>query len=324
MHAWESRPRPSLVLPCAAPVTERDFARLATRLRSVAPRASSSEGAEGGGRDDWGPDDETSLPPVTPRQHEAPPPRLRGCHVDGVPGLRLIYDVVTEEEEAAALAALAKDSGVAASNIHTATQWGWRFSTWNRMPPLRDADRLAPLPQWQRALVAALLRADPAREYLPSHAEWGHGVEHALLNCYQPGDGVAPHTDDQHFWTGWVLGLSLGSDITMLFHPPPNANACCGCFSAPAAGGDAGVGAGGREAAAAAAPVAVRLPARSLYVLTGDARWTCRHEIVRTGADWVAGQAVARRYRVSVTWRGISETWLPRELVDAHPDFDAA
>ena len=323
MRASDSRPRPSLVLPCAAPVTERDFARLATRLRSASHRASSVEHADGGGRDDLRGDDDAASPPATPRQREAPPPRLRGCHVASVPGLRLVYDVVTPEEEAAALAALEEDGGVAASNIHVATQWGWRFSTWNRMPPLRDADRLAPLPQWQRALVAALLRADPARDFLPTHAEWGHGVEHALLNCYQPGDGVAPHTDDQQFWTGWVLGLSLGSDVTMLFHPPRNANACCGCLPSAAAGADAGVAAGGGDAAAAA-PVAVRLPARSLYVLTGDARWTYRHEIVRTGADWVAGQAVARHYRASVTWRGISEKWLPRELADAHPDFHAA
>ena len=313
------------MLPCAAPVTERDFARLAARLRSAPGRARSNEAAGACERDDARRSDDASTPPATPRQREAPPTRLRGCHVAGVPGLRLIYDVVTPDEEAAAMAALKADHGVPASNIHAATQWGWRFSTWNRMPPLRNADRLAPLPQWQRALVAALLRADPSRKYLPSHAEWGHGVEHALLNCYQPGDGVAPHADDQHFWTGWVLGLSLGTDVTMLFHPPADANACCGRFSGPAPGAGAGVAVAGCEAAAAAvAPVAVRLPARSLYVLTGDARWTYRHEIVRTGADWVAGQAVPRGYRASVTWRGISETWLPRELADAHPDIDAA
>jgi len=90
-----------------------------------------------------------------------------------------------------------------------------------------------------------------------------------------------------------VIGLSLGSDVTMLFHPP-------------ALGADA------------AAPVAVRLPARSLYVLTGDARWTHRHEITRALADWVDGAAVPRRFRASVTWRGISEAWLPRALADAH------
>ena len=108
----------------------------------------------------------------------------------------------------------------------------------------------------------------------------------------------------------------------MLFHPPADANPCCACLPGRAPGADAGVAAGGGDAAPA--PVAVRLPPRSLYVLTGDARWTYRHEIVRAGADWVAGQAVPRGYRASVTWRGISETWLPRELADAHPDIHAA
>jgi alkylated DNA repair dioxygenase AlkB len=98
----------------------------------------------------------------------------------------------------------------------------------------------------------------------------------------------------------WVLGLSLGSDVTMLFHPPADA------------------------AVPAAAPVAVRLPARSLYVLTGDARWTYRHEIVRSTTDCLDGEAVPRRYRASVTWRGISEAWLPRALADAQNDREAA
>ena len=325
-------PRGLLVLPSPAPLAEQDFLRLAMRLRSVAPRSHEDEPQT---RDiDEAPPSQPSWSlaaapagapeaPATPRRAaRRAVPRLRGCHVADVPGLRLIYDVLTEDEEAAALFALETDRGWPASNIHTATQWGWRFSTWNRAPPLQADDWLQPLPQWQRALIAAMLRADPGREFMPSRSEWLHGVEHALLNCYHPGDGVSPHTDDLHFWTGcvfqlcisqhacllacatmgrWVLGLSLGSDVTMLFHPPASG-----------------------EPGAAAAPVAVRLPARSLYVLTGDARWTYRHEIVRAAEDWVDGAAVPRRYRASVTWRGISEAWLPRALADAQNKRDAA
>jgi hypothetical protein len=208
-------PRGVLVLPSPAPVAEQDFLRLAMRLRSVAPRSHDEEAPATTHDDTSSAQLSWSLAaapagapkaPATPRleARHAAAPRLRGCNVSGVPGLRLIYDVLTEEEEAAALFALETDRGTPASNIHAATQWGWRFSTWNRAPPLQADDWLQPLPQWQRALIAALLRADPGREFMPPRSEWGHGVEHALLNCYHPGDGVSPHTDDLHFWTGCV------------------------------------------------------------------------------------------------------------------------
>jgi alkylated DNA repair dioxygenase AlkB len=187
----------------------------------------------------------------------------------------------------------------AANNIHRAGQWGWRFFTWNRVPPMSPADRLAPLPRWMRDVVAALEAADGAREYLPSREEWGSGVQHALLNEYEPGDGVTPHTDDLFYWTSWVLGLSLGSDVTMRFHPPPPAaDACDACACLPPG------------------PVEVRLPRRSVYVLSGDARWTWKHEIARATEDTVDGQLVPRGYRASVTLRGIAARWLPPELVD--------
>jgi hypothetical protein len=128
----------------------------------------------------------------------------RGVHVPEVPGLRVLLDVVSEEEERDAMSALALDRGAPASNIHVATQWGWRFYTWNRTPPMVEADRLAPLPRWMRDVVASVEASDPQRCFLPSFADWGSGVQHALLNEYHPGDGVAAHTDDLFFWTSWV------------------------------------------------------------------------------------------------------------------------
>jgi hypothetical protein len=102
-----------------------------------------------------------------------------------------------------------------------------------------------------------------------------------------------------------VLGLSLGSAVTMRFHPP-----------APASH-DGDVDAAAAAAAATSPPpppplpVDVRLPQRSLYVLTGDARWKWRHEIARATADEVDGVMVPRGYRASVTMRSISQRWMP-------------
>ena len=242
-------------------------------------------------------DDSTLIVPATPARTRHSPRRLRGVHVAEVPGLRLVYDAVSALEERALLDALATDRGVAANNIHRATQWGWRFFTWNRTPPMSVADRLAPLPRWQRAVIASLEAADPRRDFLPRREEWGDGVAHALLNEYEVGDGVVAHVDDAGFWTSWVLGLSLGSDVTMLFHPPQE--------DIPPAAIDE------REPPPQLPAVRVRLPARSLYVLTGDARWRWRHEIPRAEADVVDGESMPRAFRASITWRGIAPRWLP-------------
>jgi len=146
---------------------------------------------------------------------------------------------------------------------------------------------------------------------MPSDAVWGGGVKHALLNEYTPGEGLRRHRDDLSFWTGWVLGLSLGSGVTMRFSPsmrgqPNDAEA-----------------------------VDLYLPARSVYIMTDDARcvvrsacstrrgligkadsidadrYTWSHEIEARATDTVDGVEVPRGHRSSMTLRGICAKWLP-------------
>jgi len=229
-------------------------------------------------------------------------PALRGVHVSGVPGLRLLYDVVNAQEEEAIMSSLLADrSAVAANNIHRATQWGWVFySSGQRMT---HADRLSPLPRWMGALVDRTLASDPTRQFLPSLEDWGDGVQHALLNEYEPGDGVRAHTDDTRFWREFVLGLSLGSAVTMRFTSPP----------ALPAGSVSSLIAVQTEA------VDVRLPARSLYVLTGASRWEWKHEIAYQLEDIVADISVPRGHRMSVTLRGIDARWMPDDELQREP-----
>ena len=247
--------------------------------------------------------------PATPRQTDrqddplvAPildqrVPALRGEHVSGVPGLRLLYDVVSAREEESIISSLRRDrSAVEANNIHRATQWGWIFYSCGQR--MTHADRLSPLPRWMGALVDRTLASDPARQFLPSLEDWGDGVQHALLNEYEPGDGVRAHTDDTRFWRKFVLGLSLGSAVTMRFTSP---SACLSCLAMQTEAVD------------------VRLPARSLYVLTGASRWVWKHEIAYQLEDIVAGISVPRGHRMSVTLRGIDARWMPNEELQRQP-----
>ncbi|ORY30991.1 hypothetical protein BCR39DRAFT_100177 [Naematelia encephala] len=111
----------------------------------------------------------------------------------------------------------------------------------------------------------------------------------AILNLYPPGNGISPHIDLPHRYADGILGVSL----------------CGGCvidFSKE------------REQASKRGDEAysVYLPPRSVYVLTGEARWQWAHGIEGRTHDIVLDdqgvkQTVQRGLRVSVTFRWMKE-----------------
>lgn len=126
---------------------------------------------------------------------------------------------------------------------------------------------------------SAAERADPIPEWCASvvervAAEFTRQPDQLIINEYKPGQGIAPHTDDVRSFGGTVVSLSLGSDVVMDLSKP---------------GDD---------------PVAVKLPRRSLLVLTGDARYVWRHGIASRKKDG----NVARGRRVSMTFREMMTT----------------
>lgn len=131
--------------------------------------------------------------------------------------------------------------------------------------------------------------------------------------------GVRAHTDDKVFWTGWVLGISMGTEAVMTFRDPeaaaaPSRSGCCPCGCG---GGTCAVGAAGAHLAD------VLLPRRSMYVMTGPARWSYTHEISpqqqlqlqeELQQSFYYYAAPGRRHggeRVSLTLRGIAPRLLP-------------
>lgn len=111
---------------------------------------------------------------------------LRGSHIEAVPGLRVIYDVMSVAEEDETLAFHFHHRGVPANNIHRAQQFGWRFHSCGR--PLEASDKLSPIPSWSMRVVHRLLAADEDRLLMPSEELWGDGVLNALVNEYRPGE----------------------------------------------------------------------------------------------------------------------------------------
>ncbi|KAG6844357.1 hypothetical protein H0H87_007538 [Tephrocybe sp. NHM501043] len=120
----------------------------------------------------------------------------------------------------------------------------------------------------------------------------------AILNLYQPGEGITPHVDLLRRFGDGIIGVSFGSGCVMQF--------------ARAGAQDSGIqesaDVGGQERN----DWDVYLPERSVIVLSEDARYKWTHGIGKHTKDYVAlsdatdnniGQWIKRGVRLSITFR---------------------
>jgi alkylated DNA repair protein alkB family protein 6 len=205
-----------------------------------------------------------------------------------VPSVAYAADAVSPRDEAALLAAFA------------ALPWvelrARRLQQYGGAPRATGLDDAAPLPPFLAPLAAAL-----ARVFAPFPPP-----NHALVNAYEPDEGILAHTDGPCY-APVVATLSLGADALMRFSALRRADDGAADDAARAAGvGD------------------VVLRARSLVVTRGAAYESHAHEILpgaaRVGrvcwngsaARAAPGDAVERtRTRVSVTLR---HAWTTEEV----------
>ena len=120
-----------------------------------------------------------------------------------------------------------------------------------------NADAALAMPPLLRELTAAV-EALVARTWRPL-ADDGLGafaVDQVTVNEYEPGAGIPPHADTHGAFREPLLSLSLASDVVMDFARPDS--------------GETG---------------AVRLPPRSLLLLTADARYHWTHAIKSRRVD---------------------------------------
>jgi alkylated DNA repair dioxygenase AlkB len=136
--------------------------------------------------------------------------------------------------------------------------YGWKYDY--RARRVTPDSRLGPLPQWLQTLGA---RLEP---YFPNTPD------QVIVNEYEPGQGIASHTDCVPCFGPVVAMLSLGSDVQMDF-------------------------------ARSAARETICLRQRSLLVLSDDARTQWEHSIAKRRADRQFG--VRRQRRISLTFRTV-------------------
>ncbi len=151
--------------------------------------------------------------------------------------------------------------------------FGFKYDYSNRR--LDETARIGPLPEWLTCLAHKVREAASADMKL--FLDQQRPFEQAIINEYEPGQGIAPHIDRDCFGPV-VATVSLGSGINMDF--------------VQSATGENHV---------------ERLAPRSLLLLYGDARVAWRHGIAKRRKDKWQGQTLERKRRVSITFRTITD-----------------
>ncbi|MDB6027667.1 MAG: 2OG-Fe(II) oxygenase [Verrucomicrobiales bacterium] len=129
-------------------------------------------------------------------------------------------------------------------------------------------------PNWIRGFPKWLL---PLAERVAADAAFERFPENCVINEYIPPLGIGPHKDYPAFGPT-IACVSLGSDIVIDFTDPAR----------------------GRR-------VPVFIPARSFWVITGEARSVWMHGIAPRLSDVVSGVRHVRHRRVSITFRTAKE-----------------
>ncbi|ORZ02462.1 hypothetical protein BCR43DRAFT_431508 [Syncephalastrum racemosum] len=190
---------------------------------------------------------------------------------DQIQGLCVIEDFCTPQEEEHLVSTVDKldwtglGVGPNPEMKRRTQQYGHLFSY--RYRHVKVMQELGPLPDFATPLVARIME----------HNLMPNQPNHLLVNEYNLGQGIMPHTDAPKLFGPAILSLSLASPCTMKFTHAEN----------------------GHE-------IDVLLPRRSMVVMTSDARYQYKHSISKDHTDTASsGVTVERGKRISFTFRGL-------------------
>ncbi|MFP4386926.1 MAG: alpha-ketoglutarate-dependent dioxygenase AlkB [Alphaproteobacteria bacterium] len=172
-----------------------------------------------------------------------------------IPRLTYIPDFITGDEESSLIAAI--DAQPWLNDLKRRVQhYGYKYD-YKARAVTNDA-YLGPLPDWIKP-VAQKLSFNP---------------DQAIVNEYQPGQGISAHVDCVPCFDNEIASLSLGSGATMQFIK----------------------GSEKQE---------LYLKPRSLIILSGEARYEWTHAIPARKSDIADGFKIERGRRVSLTFRKV-------------------
>ncbi len=179
-----------------------------------------------------------------------------------VPGLRFVESVITEAEEKQLLEDIDRSEWEAGPSAggRRVQQYGFRY-LYDKKYTKPEATRA--FPDWLTLVAQRFVQ----QGYLPRLPD------QAIINEYQPGQGISPHTDHVAHFAAPISSLRLGDPLFMRLEQGANG-------------------------------VDQWLPRRSLLVMDGDARWKWKHSINARKTDRLSNGRVHQRQRsISITFR---------------------
>lgn len=238
-----------------------------------------------------------------------------------MPGVTMLRDAISEEEEARLLAALATEPRDRWQVLarRRVIHFGHRFDYETRSVSNRGADSTegsgetagagsesgvggaeshlhvldgndesgerSSLPPFLAPLAERFAALPQCVSALAAEGVRDPRFDQVTANEYPPGAGISPHVDTHSSFHAPVLSLSCGSDAVMEFRRP----------AAGAVGGDSHSGDVRR----------LRLRRRSLVVMCGEGRYGWHHYIPHRKYDLVGAESLARSTRTSITFRRV-------------------
>ncbi|WP_114389361.1 alpha-ketoglutarate-dependent dioxygenase AlkB [Notoacmeibacter marinus] len=142
--------------------------------------------------------------------------------------------------------------------------YGWRYDY--RARRVFDTDNLGPLPPWLQTEA----------DHLAEQSFFETPPTQAIVNEYEPGQGIAPHIDCEPCFGETIASLSLGGRIVMDFRH---------------------IRTGERRS--------LLLEPGSLLVLNGPSRYEWTHGIAARKTDLINGVREPRTRRISITFRTV-------------------
>jgi alkylated DNA repair dioxygenase AlkB len=99
-----------------------------------------------------------------------------------------------------------------------------------------------------------------------------YNFDQAIVNEYQPGQGISPHCDDTNLFDDIIISFSLLSTYNMVFSKDEQ-------------------------------KIVISLNRGSALLLTGESRYMRSHSIEKRKTDEIGGKRVKRERRISITLR---------------------
>jgi len=200
-----------------------------------------------------------------------------GSSSDLPPGLLYEPEFVDADEEDGLLHEIDSEDAPWLSDLSRRVQhYGFKYDY--RARRIVRSMHLGPLPGWLRDLADKVTGFVESNEGFES-VEPLQPFDQAIINEYEPGQGISAHVDCEPCFGPVVATLSLGSAVEMQFEH---------------------IRTGVRKP--------VHLEQRSLAVLTGETRYEWNHSISNRQSDPPPngrGQRMQRRRRVSITFRSV-------------------